>query len=155
MNGVCGDNRFKIIEKVKNHLLKSTNITQKELEVVDNILFRLWQLDYFENVYVEEMTGEELKKTYPDNTVFLYKKNGVVLRANTSDFYVARGKDYQLCSEAIKKNPCYTEVQDKNLYQVVQLLEKAQQTEIDKDCIVNGLKEIVFQLNSIIDDLEM
>lgn len=101
------------------------------------------------------MTEEELKKTYPDNTVFLYKENGVVLRANTSDFYVARKKDYQSCSEAIKKNPSYTEVQDKNLYQVVQLLEKAQQTEIDKDSIVNGLTEIVYQLNSIIDDLEL
>ena len=33
---------------------KNINITQKELEVVDNILFRLWQLRYFENVEVEE-----------------------------------------------------------------------------------------------------
>lgn len=101
------------------------------------------------------MTKEELKSTYPEYTVFLYKENDVVLRANTSDFYVAREKDYQSCSEAIKKNPYYTEVQDKNLYQVVQLLEEAQQTEIDKDSIVNGLTEIVYQLNSIIDDLEM
>lgn len=54
MNEVCGDNRFKIIEKVKNHLIVSTNITPKELEVVDSILFRLWQLEYFENVEVEE-----------------------------------------------------------------------------------------------------
>lgn len=54
MNDVCGDNRFKIIEKVKNHLLESTNITQKELEVIDSILFRLWQLKYFENVKVKE-----------------------------------------------------------------------------------------------------
>jgi DNA-directed RNA polymerase subunit M/transcription elongation factor TFIIS len=51
---VCSDNRFEIIEKVKNHLIESTNITQKELEVVDSILFRLWQLRYFENVEVEE-----------------------------------------------------------------------------------------------------
>lgn len=101
------------------------------------------------------MTKEELKKTYPDYTVFLYKVNDVVVRANTSDFYVARKKDYQSCSEAIKKNPFFTEVQDKILYQVVQLLEKEQQNAIDKDSIVNGLTEIVYQLNSIIDDLEM
>lgn len=55
MNDVCGDNRFKIIEKVKNQLIEYTNITQKELEVVDSILFRLWQLRYFENVEVEEV----------------------------------------------------------------------------------------------------
>lgn len=52
MNEICTDNRFKIIEKVKDHLIESTNITQKELEVVDSILFRLWQLKYLENVEV-------------------------------------------------------------------------------------------------------
>jgi hypothetical protein len=51
---VCSDNRFEIIEKVKNHLIESTNITKKELDVVDSILFRLWQLRYFDNVEVEE-----------------------------------------------------------------------------------------------------
>lgn len=101
------------------------------------------------------MTKEELKKTYPEYTVFLYKENDVVLRANTSDYYVARKKDYQSCSEVIKKKPSYTEVQDKNLYQVVQLLEKEQQNAIDKDSVVNDLTEIVCQLNSIIDDLEL
>ena len=44
----CGDNRFEIIAKVKEHLIKSTNIEMhpEELEQVDNILFRLWQLGY-------------------------------------------------------------------------------------------------------------
>ena len=56
MNAVCGDNRFKIIEKVKNHLLEATNIDKapKELEVLDSILFRLWQCRFFDNVEVEE-----------------------------------------------------------------------------------------------------
>lgn len=56
MNDVCGDNRFKIIEKVKNHLLEATNIDKapKELEVLDSILFRLWQCRFFDNVEVEE-----------------------------------------------------------------------------------------------------
>lgn len=49
MGGVCGDNRFEVIAKVKEHLIKATNIESqpKELEQLDNILFRLWQLDYF------------------------------------------------------------------------------------------------------------
>lgn len=56
MNAVCTDNRFKIIEKVKNHLLEATNIDKapKELEVLDSILFRLWQCRFFDNVEVEE-----------------------------------------------------------------------------------------------------
>jgi hypothetical protein len=53
---VCTDKRFEIIDKVKNTLLERTNIDKapKELEVLDSILFRLWQLRYFENVEVEE-----------------------------------------------------------------------------------------------------
>lgn len=48
--GQCGDNRFEVIAKVKEHLLRSTNIEKhpEELEVLDNILFRLWQLGYLE-----------------------------------------------------------------------------------------------------------
>lgn len=53
---VCTDNRFKIIDKVKNTLLERTNIDKspKELEVLDAILFRLWQCRFFDNVEVEE-----------------------------------------------------------------------------------------------------
>jgi hypothetical protein len=53
---VCSDNRFKIIDKVKNTLLERTNIDKspKELEVLDVILFRLWQCRFFDNVEVEE-----------------------------------------------------------------------------------------------------
>ena len=56
MNGICGDNRFELINKVKKRLLEVTNIEQspKELEVLDTILFRLWQCGYFDNVKVEE-----------------------------------------------------------------------------------------------------
>lgn len=49
MADACGDNRFEIIAKVKEHLLKATNIEMhpEELAQLDNILFRLWQLNYF------------------------------------------------------------------------------------------------------------
>lgn len=52
MNAVCGDNRFEIIAKVKEHLVKATNIEKQpeELKYADNILFRLWQLGYFDSV---------------------------------------------------------------------------------------------------------
>lgn len=60
MNGVCGDNRFEIINKVKKRLLEATNIEQspKELEVLDNLLFRLWQCGYFD--YIETFEKEEM-----------------------------------------------------------------------------------------------
>lgn len=55
MNGICIDNRFEIIAKVKEHLIKATNIEMcpEELAHVDNILFRLWQLGYFNQSKIE------------------------------------------------------------------------------------------------------
>ena len=50
MNVTCGDNRFEIIEKAKADLLKSTNISSSpaEMDVVDSILFRAWQMGCLE-----------------------------------------------------------------------------------------------------------
>lgn len=44
----CGDNRFEVIAKAKEHLLKSTNIKSNlsEMNVLDNILFRCWQMGW-------------------------------------------------------------------------------------------------------------
>lgn len=51
---ICTDGRFEIIEKAKQKLLNSTNIatSKKEMEVIDNFLFRCWQMGWlkeFEN----------------------------------------------------------------------------------------------------------
>ena len=44
----CGDNRFEIIGKAKQDLLKSTNIdsSKDEMKVLDNFLFRCWQMGW-------------------------------------------------------------------------------------------------------------
>lgn len=43
---VCGDNRFEVIEAAKKYIIGGTNIksSPKEMEVLDSILFRFWQL---------------------------------------------------------------------------------------------------------------
>lgn len=48
MNNVCGDNRFEIIEKAKQDILESTNIqsSEDEMKVLDNFLFRCWQMGW-------------------------------------------------------------------------------------------------------------
>lgn len=63
MNGICGDNRFEIINKVKNTLLEETNIDKspKELEVLDTVLFRLWQCGYFSLNEQNEQLKQQLK----------------------------------------------------------------------------------------------
>lgn len=49
-NEVCNDDRFKIIEIAKKHLLESTNIeiSKDEIKVLDNFLFRCWQMNWLE-----------------------------------------------------------------------------------------------------------
>lgn len=46
--GSCGDNRFKVIEKAKEAILDSTNIesSPEEMAVLDNFLFRCWQMGW-------------------------------------------------------------------------------------------------------------
>lgn len=71
MYETCGDNRFEIIEKAKEDLIRSTNIESSpdEMAVLDNILFRAWQmrwLDKYEPDYKERMKKEywQLKDRY-------------------------------------------------------------------------------------------
>ena len=60
---MCGDNRFEVIDRAKQDLLESTNIntSPKEMEVLDNFLFRCWQMGWL-NQYEE--TCQELNP-YP------------------------------------------------------------------------------------------
>lgn len=52
MAEICDDNRFEIIEKAKQKLIESTNIEDSpdEMKVLDNILFRMWQMGWLESV---------------------------------------------------------------------------------------------------------
>lgn len=49
---ICTDNRFELIEKYKKKLIEATNIedSPKEMEVIDNILFRMWQMDWLDKL---------------------------------------------------------------------------------------------------------
>lgn len=60
----CGDNRFEIIQKAKDDILESTNIgySQDEMAVLDNILFRAWQMGWLEKY--EPDYKERMKKEY-------------------------------------------------------------------------------------------
>ena len=47
---ICGDNRFEIIAKAKEHLLDATNIdtSEDEMKVLDSFLFRCWQMGWLD-----------------------------------------------------------------------------------------------------------
>lgn len=50
MSDICTDNRFEVIERYKQKLIEATNIEQspKEMEVLDSLLFRFWQMGWLE-----------------------------------------------------------------------------------------------------------
>ena len=51
MGCICGDNRFEIIKKAKGDIIQKTNIqsSEDEMKVLDNILFRCWQMGWLDN----------------------------------------------------------------------------------------------------------
>ena len=64
MNYVCGDNRFEIIERYKKKLTSATNIEDSpdEMAVLDNILYRFWQMGWLKEQepvkpVLDEQTG--------------------------------------------------------------------------------------------------
>lgn len=54
MMDMCGDNRFEVIARAKEHLLDATNIetSEEEMAVLDNFLFRCWQMGWL-NKYAD------------------------------------------------------------------------------------------------------
>lgn len=52
MSDMIDDNRFVLIEKYKQRLIESTNIesSHEEMEVLDSILFRFWQMGWLDKL---------------------------------------------------------------------------------------------------------
>lgn len=55
MADLCTDNRFELIEKYKQMLIDATNIetSPQEMAVIDNILFRFWQMRWLDRLEAE------------------------------------------------------------------------------------------------------
>lgn len=52
MSDMIDDNRFALIEKYKQRLIEGTNIESRpeEMEVLDSILFRFWQMGWLDKL---------------------------------------------------------------------------------------------------------
>ena len=92
MADICGDNRFEIIKKAKAELLNSTNIetSEDEMKVLDNFLFRCWQMDWLERyekprdpLDIPTMTADFVKEHgLPCPNGYIFKdENGNVINA--------------------------------------------------------------------------
>ena len=70
MSDICGDNRFEIIAEAKSDLLEATNINDspEEMAVLDNVLFRCWQMGWLKKYELNEFEwcnrGENPCKEY-------------------------------------------------------------------------------------------
>lgn len=58
---VCNDNRSEIIAKAKDKLIKETNITDapEEMAVLDDILFRMWQMKMLQSEPCEDTISRQ------------------------------------------------------------------------------------------------
>ena len=58
MADFCDDNRFELIEKYKQKLIDETNIESApdEMKVLDNIMFRIWQMGWLDKL---EQTAQQ------------------------------------------------------------------------------------------------
>jgi len=63
MAEICTDNRFELVEEFKKKLIESTNIetSQEEMKVIDDILFRFWQMGWLESIYRMPLVKESAK----------------------------------------------------------------------------------------------
>jgi len=79
---VCGDNRFKIIEKAKQDLLRCTNIDthKEEMDVLDDFLFRCWQMGWLDQYDVPsgQIPLDYQQVRYERDVAFdLLERNGI------------------------------------------------------------------------------
>ena len=65
MADVCTDNRFELIEKYKQKLIDGTNIEHSldEMSVIDNILFRFWQMGWLDKLEQPTQTNAHSTQT--------------------------------------------------------------------------------------------
>lgn len=63
MADMCTDNRFELIERFKKELIESTNIetSLEEIKVIDNILFRFWQMGWLDSIDRMPLVKESAK----------------------------------------------------------------------------------------------
>lgn len=63
---ICADNRFEIINKAKQHLLEATNIdtSPDEMKVLDNFLFRCWQMGWLKDYECESESRKSDQESY-------------------------------------------------------------------------------------------
>ena len=101
---------------------------------------------------------EEIKTTYPANTVYLsYDKGGHVNGAIPFDWYAERGKTYSECCEKLKvkrDEVTFKEVQDADLYELSKLYQKRVHAAAQLSSVRLILESVIEDLQETLDEIE-
>ncbi len=64
MDEICSDNRFEIIERAKEDIIKNTNIetSNDEMKVLNSFLFRCWQMGWLMKYDDEEHNNTRIEQ---------------------------------------------------------------------------------------------
>ena len=75
MCNICGDNRFDVIKKAKKCLLENINIEtdENEMNCIDNILFRCWQMGWLDALEKQMPTKPVEQDDIPDVLIKSYE----------------------------------------------------------------------------------
>jgi len=73
MSEVCTDNRFEVIAAYKKKLIESTNIetSPDEMAVIDNVLFRFWQIGWLPPVPHGRLIDADALETDTEYDIFI------------------------------------------------------------------------------------
>lgn len=103
---------------------------------------------------VTEETIARAKQTFPKFTVYVCYRGGETT-ARTGENYACMGKDYHDCTEALNKsNGEFKERQDEDLFNIVRKQELKNEKDINTERLVERLRDIAYELDDLIDDLE-
>jgi len=109
------------------------------------------------------MNDEDLKKTYPEYTVFICRDSkGEITQIQPFDVYVSYRKTYDECKAKLEKRRqdktysfSWEEKQDKDLYEVACILRKRSVSERSRDFALDSLRQVISDLEDICEDLDL
>ena len=104
------------------------------------------------------MTFEEIKATYPANTVYLtYDKSGQLIGALPFDFYVDLKRTYADCCEAMQRKRevhTFTETQNAELYALAKLYQKRVREASIFGSVKFVIDDVISSLSELKDDID-
>ena len=98
---------------------------------------------------------EKAKQTFPKFTVYICYRGGKT-SATTGEWYATFGKDYNCCTEALKKakEGEFKERQDEDLFNIVREQELRKEEKTDFSDFIDRLRDIGNEIDNLLNDYD-